>query len=59
MKPWISLIAAACGLLAATTASAAPATIRVESGTLAGEATDRARAFRNIPYAPPPVGALP
>ncbi|MEH6678037.1 carboxylesterase/lipase family protein [Phenylobacterium sp.] len=58
MKPWISLIAAAWGLLAATAASAAPATIRVESGTLAGEATDRARVFRNIPYAAPPVGAL-
>lgn len=58
MKPWISLIVAAWGLLAATTASAAPATIRVESGTLAGEATDRARVFRNIPYAAPPVGAL-
>jgi len=57
MKPWISLIAAACGLFA-TAAFAAPATIRVESGTLAGEATDRARIFRNIPYAAPPVGAL-
>ncbi|MDP1616167.1 carboxylesterase/lipase family protein [Phenylobacterium sp.] len=57
MKPWISLIAAACGLFA-TTAFAAPATLRVESGTLTGEATDRARIFRNIPYAAPPVGAL-
>ena len=58
MKPWISLIAAACGLFA-TAAFAAPATIRVVSGSPAGAPTDRARLFRHIPSPAPPAGAPP
>ncbi|MDP1872748.1 carboxylesterase/lipase family protein [Phenylobacterium sp.] len=50
------LVAAALLALAATPVGAE--TVRVEGGVLAGEATDRARIFRNIPYAAPPVGPL-
>lgn len=54
MRVWM---AAAIALLA-TPAGAATVQATVESGLLAGEATDRARVFRNIPYAAPPVGPL-
>jgi len=32
--------------------------VRVETGVLVGEATDRAEIFRDIPFAAPPTGAL-
>ncbi|WP_312161203.1 carboxylesterase family protein [Phenylobacterium sp.] len=32
--------------------------VKVESGVLVGAQTDRARIFRNVPYAAPPVGEL-
>jgi len=55
-RTWAFLAAALA--LAAPAAAAAPVAIRVESGVLAGEATDRAAIFRNIPYAAAPVGPL-
>ncbi|OYW90081.1 MAG: hypothetical protein B7Z13_15495 [Caulobacterales bacterium 32-67-6] len=55
MRAWIMAAALA---LAATPAGAETVRVSVESGILAGEATERARIFRNIPYAAPPVGAL-
>jgi para-nitrobenzyl esterase len=39
-------------------AKAPAVTAKVESGVLAGTQTERARIFKNIPYAAPPVGAL-
>lgn len=68
MRPTAVLARATCiaaGLvaLAALPAAAAspppePARVRVETGVLVGELTERARVFRNIPYAAPPVGEL-
>lgn len=55
MRVWIMAAALA---LAATPAGAETVRAAVESGVLAGEATDRARIFRSIPYAAPPVGPL-
>lgn len=55
MRAWII---GAVLALAATPVAAEEVRVSVESGILAGEATDRARIFRNIPYAAPPVGAL-
>ena len=55
MRAWIMAAALA---LAATPVGAETVRVSVESGILAGEATERARIFRNIPYAAPPVGAL-
>ncbi|MDZ4053670.1 MAG: hypothetical protein U1E24_10480 [Phenylobacterium sp.] len=46
MRAWIMAAALA---LAATPAGAETVRASVESGILAGEATDRARIFRNIP----------
>lgn len=47
------------GVLAlASAAQAQDVTVKVESGVLAGTQTDRARIFKNIPYAAPPVGDL-
>src|SRR5215218_9021595 len=45
-------------LALAGAARAEPVKVTVESGVLAGEATERANVFRNIPYAAPPVGPL-
>lgn len=39
-------------------ARAAPVAVKIETGVLVGEATDKALVFRNIPYAAPPVGEL-
>lgn len=64
---WIGLASAlgvaALGLAGAAHAQAPvgqPPTVRVkvETGVLVGQETDRARVFRNIPYAAPPVGPL-
>ncbi len=49
------LAALALALLAAP-AFAEPARVRVETGTLAGEAKDGVGVWRNIPYAAPPTG---
>lgn len=56
MKPWV--MAAVAVLAAGSPAWAESVKVKVESGVLAGEATDRAAVFRNIPYAAPPVGPL-
>lgn len=45
-------------LALASAAQAQDVTVKVESGVLAGAQTDRARIFKNIPYAAPPVGDL-
>lgn len=51
-----AIIAGALAL--ASTAQAQGVSVKVESGVLAGTQTDRARIFKNIPYAAPPVGDL-
>ena len=45
-------------LALASAAQAQDTTVKVESGVLAGAQTDRARIFKNVPYAAPPVGDL-
>ena len=45
-------------VLAGTAQAADGPKVKVESGVLAGVQTDRAKIFRNVPYAAPPVGAL-
>lgn len=39
-------------------AAAAPVAVKVETGVLVGDASDKALVFRDIPYAAPPVGEL-
>ena len=47
------------GVLAlGSAAQAQDVTVKVESGVLAGAQTDRARIFKNVPYAAPPIGDL-
>ncbi len=58
MKTIVTLIGALAALALAPAANADPAKARVESGALAGTATDGVVVFRDIPYAAPPVGAL-
>ena len=54
-----AVIASVMALAAAGAAQAqAPVKATVEGGVLAGEATDKAQIFRNIPFAAPPVGKL-
>ena len=55
-RTWGALAAVAS--LVAANAWAEPVKVKVESGVLAGEITERAAIFRNIPYAAAPVGAL-
>ncbi|MDB5417972.1 MAG: carboxylesterase type [Phenylobacterium sp.] len=61
MKRFAS-IAAATAVLIAGVGHAQPGakspTVKIESGVLAGVAYDNANAFRNIPFAAPPVGSL-
>jgi para-nitrobenzyl esterase len=45
-------------LLTAGAARAEPVKVKVETGVVVGEATDRANVFRNIPFAAAPVGEL-
>lgn len=45
-------------LLVAGVAQAQPVTVKTEAGALAGQASDRANVFLNIPFAAPPVGPL-
>ena len=47
-----------CLVLAGAAQAAEGPKVKVESGVLAGVQTDRAKIFRNVPYAAPPVGAL-
>lgn len=49
---------AAAVLLFAGAAQAQAVKVRIEGGTLAGEANETANVFRNIPFAAPPVGQL-
>jgi para-nitrobenzyl esterase len=51
-------LAAAAHAQAPSSPPAAPVKVQVESGVLAGTATERANIFRNVPYAAPPVGKL-
>lgn len=46
------------GSLALASAAQAGPKVKVEGGVLVGAQTDRARIFRNVPYAAPPVGDL-
>jgi para-nitrobenzyl esterase len=46
------------GSLALASAVQAEPKVKVEGGVLVGAQTDRARIFRNVPYAAPPVGDL-
>jgi para-nitrobenzyl esterase len=39
-------------------AIAAPVSVKIETGVLTGDATDKALIFRNIPFAAPPTGDL-
>lgn len=54
----LARIVAAAWLAAGAAHAQAPAKARVEGGVLVGETTERARIFRNIPFAAPPVGQL-
>lgn len=56
-----AIVLAALALATAAQAQAVTTqgvTAKVESGALAGTQTERARIFKNIPYAAPPVGEL-
>ena len=57
MLRWSVIILGVLALAGAAQGAEAPKA-RVESGLLAGTQTERARIFRNIPYAAPPVGDL-
>lgn len=61
----LGILSLACATVVQAQAPAQPpappvqvAKVKVESGVLSGTETERARIFRNIPYAAPPVGAL-
>lgn len=58
MRRIIAFTAGLAALALGTAALAEAPIVRVESGELAGEATARARIFRNVPFAAPPVGPL-
>jgi para-nitrobenzyl esterase len=53
-----AVILSAAAWLIAAGAAQAQATVKVETGVLAGEAADKANIFRNIPFAAAPVGKL-
>ena len=57
MLRWSVIVLGVLALAGAAQGAEAPKA-RVESGLLAGTQTERARIFRNIPYAAPPVGDL-
>lgn len=57
MLRWSAIVLGALALAGAAQAAEAPK-VRVESGVLVGTRTERARIFRNVPYAAPPVGPL-
>lgn len=57
MRRAIAFIAGLAAIALGSAALAGPV-VRIESGQVEGEATERARVFRNIPYAAPPVGPL-
>ena len=51
-------IAGLCLMILAGSASADPIQIKVEGGTVSGTLTNDVAAYRNIPFAAPPVGDL-
>jgi len=53
-----ALISGSAEAQALPPAQGQPVTVRIESGSVIGVATDKADIFRNIPYAAPPVGDL-
>jgi para-nitrobenzyl esterase len=60
MQKPIASFAVVAALLAASTATAAPwpPKVRIDSGVVAGAATDGVLAFKGVPFAAPPVGDL-
>jgi para-nitrobenzyl esterase len=52
------MVAALMLAMMAAAVEAAPVAVKIESGVLVGEASDKALVFRNIPFAAPPVGDL-
>lgn len=54
----VMAMAAAWLLTAGAALAQGPSTVTVEGGVVVGEVTERARVFRNVPYAAPPVGPL-
>lgn len=57
MLRWGAIVLGGLMLAGAAQAAEAPK-VKVESGVLVGTQTERARIFRNVPYAAPPVGVL-
>ena len=57
MLRWGAIVFGSLALAGAAQAADGPK-VKVESGVLVGAQTDRARIFRNVPYAAPPVGDL-
>src|SRR3954463_584139 len=53
MQRWI--LASAFGTLAALGVSAAPDSVKVDGGTIAGTAANGVRVFKGVPFAAPPV----
>lgn len=58
MKLRTFIAAAAVSLAFASSAAAAPDTVRVAQGDLHGAVVDQVASFKNIPFAAPPVGDL-
>jgi para-nitrobenzyl esterase len=58
MQRAIAILAGIAALAVGSAARADAPVVRVESGELVGEATERALIFRNVPYAAPPVAPL-
>lgn len=54
----VMAMAAAWLLTAGAAMAQTQATAQTEGGVIVGETTERARVFRNVPYAAPPVGPL-
>ena len=57
MKTWV-LIAALAALPPAVSAAPFPNEVKIESGALAGVASDGVLSFKGVPFAAPPVGPL-
>ncbi len=52
------ILLAAAATIAQAAAPSTPATVKIEGGRIEGRVEDGVRAFRGIPFAAPPVGAL-
>lgn len=57
MLRWGAIVFGSLALAGAAQAADGPK-VKIESGVLVGTQTDRAKIFRNVPYAAPPVGEL-